>query len=59
MSREQISDEVIVKLSGPRDLVESIVENLQTGFYATLSSEYRESDRGGVFVFVKVLGERP
>ena len=59
MSREQNQDEVIVKISGPRDLVESIVKNLRNGFYATLSSPYRESDTGGVFVYVKILGEKP
>ncbi len=59
MPIEQNLDEVIVKISGPRDLVESIVENLQNEYYATLSSQYRESDGGGVYVFVKVLGERP
>ncbi len=59
MSREQNQEEVTVKISGSRDLVESIVETLQNEYYATLSSQYRESDGGGVYVFVKVLGERP
>jgi len=58
MSREQNSDEVIVKISGPRDLVESILENLQYYYYATPSSPMMDSDKGGVFIFVKVLGER-
>ena len=59
MHREQNPDEVLVKISGNRDLVESIIEVLQNDYYSTLTSEIRESDKGGVFVYVKVLGERP
>lgn len=58
MFSDQTQDEVIVKISGRRDLVESIVDNLRDKYYATLSSPYRDSDGGGVFVYVKVLGEK-
>ena len=50
--------EATVKVTGPQDLVEEIVEFLEGEFYATRSSDMREGDRGYVYIFVKVLGVR-